>query len=46
MTTMSQNGEQTDNAQKNLAAKNKRLGIILGLVAAGVYVGFILFYWR
>ena len=46
MTTMSQNGEQTDNAQKDLAAKNKRLGIILGLVAAGFYVGFILFYWQ
>ena len=31
-------------AEKELAAKNKRLAIILGLVAFGLYVGFILFY--
>ena len=35
--------EQT-NAEKELAAKNMRLAIILGLVAFGFYIGFILFY--
>lgn len=39
---MTQNGEQTENDQKDLAARNKRLVIILGLVAAGFYIGFIL----
>ncbi len=42
---MSHNGEQAENAQKDLAAKNKRLGIILALVAAGFYVGIFLLYW-
>ena len=29
-------------ADRKLAAKNMRLAIILGLVAAGIYVGYIL----
>lgn len=32
-------------AEKELAAKNMRLVIILGLVAAGFYAGIILMYW-
>ena len=43
---MTQNNHQTGDEHKELAAKNKRLGIILGLVAAGFYVGFILMYWK
>jgi uncharacterized membrane protein (DUF485 family) len=31
-------------AEKELAAKNMRLAIILGLVALGFYIGFILYY--
>jgi len=31
-------------AEKELAAKNMRLAIILGLVAFGFYIGFMLFY--
>ncbi|MCZ6804009.1 MAG: hypothetical protein O7D86_08775 [Proteobacteria bacterium] len=31
-------------AEKKLAAKNMRLVIILGLVAFGFYIGFMLFY--
>jgi len=37
-------GSETD---RKLAAKNMRLAIILGLVAAGIYVGYILLmYWK
>tara|TARA_B100001105_G_C22293040_1_gene400418 strand:- start:216 stop:338 length:123 start_codon:yes stop_codon:yes gene_type:complete len=32
-------------ADKELAKKNIRLAIILGLIAAGFYIGFILFYF-
>lgn len=39
---MTDNHDQTNAANKDLAAKNKRLGIILGLVAASFYIGFIL----
>ncbi len=39
---MTDNHDQTNAANKDLAAKNKRLGIILGLVAARFYIGFIL----
>ena len=39
----------SDNKQgsvdKELAKKNIRLAIILGLIAAGFYIGFILFYF-
>lgn len=35
--------DKTD-AEKKLAAKNMRLAIILGLVAFGFYVAFILIY--
>jgi hypothetical protein len=31
--------------KKELATKNMRLAIILGLVAIGFYAGFIIFYW-
>ena len=41
---MSDRQDQDDAAKKKLAAKNMRLAIILGLVALGFYVGFILFY--
>jgi uncharacterized membrane protein (DUF485 family) len=44
--SMSHNNEQIDAGQKDLATKNKRLGIILGLIAIGFYVGFILVYWK
>ena len=30
--------------QRQLAAKNRRLAILLGLVALGFYVGFVLLY--
>lgn len=43
---MNANNEQADTAQKELATKNRRLAIILGMVAVGFYVGFILFYWN
>ena len=33
-------------ADRKLAAKNIRLAIILGLVAAGIYAGYILAYWK
>ncbi len=39
---MSDNGKTA--AEKELAAKNMRLAIILGLVAVGFYVGIVLFY--
>ena len=32
-------------AEKDLAKKNIRLAIILGLVAVGFYAGFVLFYF-
>ena len=32
-------------ADKDLAKKNIRLAIILGLIAAGFYIGFVLFYF-
>ena len=32
-------------ADKELAKKNIKLAIILGLIAAGFYIGFILFYF-
>jgi|TARA_B100001245_G_C22640644_1_gene315043 uncharacterized membrane protein (DUF485 family) len=32
-------------AEKDLAKKNIRLAIILGLIAAGFYIGFVLFYF-
>ena len=35
---------QPDPADKELARKNIRLAVILGLVAVGFYVGFILMY--
>jgi|TARA_B100000929_G_scaffold92088_1_gene72292 uncharacterized membrane protein (DUF485 family) len=39
----------TDNrqssAEKELAKKNIRLAVILGLIAVGFYVGFVLFYF-
>jgi len=39
---MNDNDQTT--AEKELAAKNMRLAIVLGLIALGFYVGFILFY--
>ena len=36
--------DDQDFAEKELAAKNMRLAIILGMVAFGFYLGFILFY--
>ena len=38
------NDRQTGPNDKELARKNIRLAIILGLVAVGFYVGFILVY--
>lgn len=32
-------------AEKELAAKNMRLVVVLGLVAAGFYAGIIMMYW-
>ena len=40
---MTDNGQSS--AEKELAKKNIRLAIILGLVAAGFYAGFVLFYF-
>tara|TARA_B100000929_G_scaffold222020_1_gene178373 strand:+ start:43 stop:183 length:141 start_codon:yes stop_codon:yes gene_type:complete len=41
--TMSDNKQSS--ADKELAKKNIRLAIILGLIAAGFYIGFVLFYF-
>ncbi len=38
--------QRPDPADKELAKKNIRLAIILGLVAFGFYIGFILMYWK
>jgi len=43
MFVMSDNGQSS--ADKELAKKNIRLAIILGLVAVGFYVGFVLLYF-
>ncbi|MEC7875755.1 MAG: hypothetical protein VYC15_03015 [Pseudomonadota bacterium] len=40
---MSDDGQSS--TDKELAKKNIRLAIILGLIAAGFYIGFILFYF-
>ena len=40
---MSDDGQSS--AEKDLAKKNIRLAIILGLIAAGFYIGFVLFYF-
>jgi hypothetical protein len=37
-------GGQIKTTTPELAAKNKRMAIILGLLAAGIYIGYILFY--
>lgn len=39
------NDNEQKTAEKELAAKNIRLAIILGLVSLGFYVGFILQYF-
>lgn len=39
-------GQQPGQEDKDLARKNIRLAIILGLIALGFYVGFILMYWN
>ena len=39
---MSDDGQNS--AEKELAKKNIRLAIILGLIAAGFYIGFVLWY--
>ena len=44
---MTDQNDQTEPAQKELAAKNLRLVILLALIAAGFYVGFfIMMYLR
>ena len=40
---MSDNGQNS--ADKELAKKNIRLAIILGLIAVGFYAGFVLLYF-
>ena len=40
---MSEKDQQPD---KELARKNIRLAIILGLIAFGFYIGFILMHWN
>ena len=42
---MSVSGKDEMSSKKELATKNMRLVIILGLVAFGFYAGFIIFYW-
>ena len=42
---MSFNEDQKEGAEKELAAKNMRLVLILGAVAASFYVGIFLLYW-
>ncbi|MEE8321735.1 MAG: hypothetical protein V3R68_07850 [Gammaproteobacteria bacterium] len=37
-------GGQSKSTTPELAARTKRLAVILGLLAAGMYIGFILFY--
>jgi hypothetical protein len=34
-----------DDDERRLAARNKRLAMILGLLAAGIYTGYILVYY-
>ncbi|MEM6998807.1 MAG: hypothetical protein AAF419_03085 [Pseudomonadota bacterium] len=43
---MVNDNEQADVAKKELAEKNKRLAIVLGLVAAGFYIGFVIINWK
>jgi hypothetical protein len=38
-------GKEKTPEEKELAAKNMRLVIVLGLVAAGFYVGIVMMYW-
>ena len=37
--------DKQSSADKELAKKNIRLAIILGFIAAGFYIGFVLFYF-